>query len=220
MQPTIRDVRFLPAVAMGGLVSFALFLLMHQLVATDRHQAVTAPETSGIETVRLRPATLAPVVPRELLPKRPRQIDRPGATPDPLPANPTPAGPALAPVIDFGPPAPPAIGSRPIGEPGGGSGGTGDGELAPRFQVKPMYPPEAAYQGVTGGIETCFTVESDGSVTGAHIVAATSPQARALLGQAALRTIARWNFFPRTVAGRPVATPNVCQTIRFTLSGT
>lgn len=87
--------------------------------------------------------------------------------------------------------------------------------IAVRFT--PQYPPQAAMQGIEGYVKTCFTVAADGSVVGPRVVGASSPQARALLGQSALQTILRWKFFPRKLDGKAVATPNVCQDIRFTL---
>lgn len=86
------------------------------------------------------------------------------------------------------------------------------------MRIPPLYPPQAAYQNVTGTVTTCFTVRSDGSVADARVAGASSTQARRLLSQAALASILQWKFVPRTVNGHAVATHNVCQDIAFTLN--
>jgi len=85
------------------------------------------------------------------------------------------------------------------------------------FRVRPLYPPQAAYRGIQGSVETCFTVRADGSVGDARVVGASSSQARRLLGPAALRTIGKWKFVPRRAGGHAVATSGVCQDLVFRL---
>src|SRR5699024_9210181 len=81
----------------------------------------------------------------------------------------------------------------------------GSAPLTPMVRFKPLYPPRAQAQGVTGTVTTCFTVEPDGSVSSPYVKHASNPQARRMLSQAALKTIRHWKFFPKKVNGKPVA---------------
>ncbi|MGH9440381.1 MAG: energy transducer TonB, partial [Terriglobia bacterium] len=108
-----------------------------------------------------------------------------------------------------------------IGNPNAGpaTDAGGNAPLTPMVRIVPIYPPDAQYQGVQGSVSTCFTVNGDGSVSDPHVTGATSPQARQMLSQAALRTIMQWKFFPEKVNGKGVATPGVCQDIIFKING-
>jgi protein TonB len=89
--------------------------------------------------------------------------------------------------------------------------------LTPEVRTRPIYPPQAQIQNITGDVNVCFTVQPSGAVTNPYVKHASSPQARRLLSQGALKTIRQWKFFPRKENGKPVATKGVCQTIHFTL---
>lgn len=116
--------------------------------------------------------------------------------------------------------------------PAGGTGG--HVPLRPMVRVKPVYPPAAAFQGYQGTVDVCFTVRPDGSVGDARVAGfeparppGTTPapadatvrarEARSLLGTAAVATVRQWRFFPQRRHGKPVATPDVCQQIAFSL---
>ncbi|MGH8225674.1 MAG: TonB family protein [Gammaproteobacteria bacterium] len=211
MNWAVRDTRFLWAMMIGGLVSFALFLFMHQLIATNPQAFKAPPTINSIGMVKVHKPKLPPPV-RNRVPERPKH-----QTPPPM------QNPIASPVTT--PHTPITFKLTPI--PGGTDGqipgrntvaeNSGGSSLGVAFRFTPQYPPQAAIQGVEGYVKTCFTVASDGSVVSPYVTGASSPQARELLGQAALQTILRWKFFARKVNGKAVATSNVCQNIQFTL---
>lgn len=214
MHTLTQDARYPVAVAAAGLVAFALFLLMHSLVATDRQPTAMAqqPPTLSVVKVRRAPNRHSPV---RTAPKRPHAPPR-------LPHVPITGGfhvpPGVPPTMSLQQ-SPPGWQWGPRYNPGRWpQGGAGNSRLDVKWRFRPGYPPRAAILGVEGFVATCFTVRADGSVADARVVGASSPQARRLLGPAALQAIARWRFFPRTLAGHAVATRDVCQDIRFTLS--
>lgn len=107
--------------------------------------------------------------------------------------------------------------------------------LSPVVRVKPVYPPEAQYKGYQGAVTVCFTVTARGTVTDlrragyANLVApagtdapasatARAAEARTLLGAAAVATVRKWRFVPRKRDGKPIATPDVCQDVKFRIS--
>lgn len=212
-----QDMRYGPTVAFGGLISFALFFLMHQLVATNAQTRAPSPPPAWLHVVRLRhQAAPAPV--RREPPKPPPQVVRPRAVaPTRTPETPQPRRLALPGVKLVPGEGSPGVGwfgpAGPAGRPGRSA------PVAPRFMIKPLYPPVAEYRGVQGTVTTCFTVAADGSVRDPRVVRASSPAARRYFAEAALRAVAQWKYFPRTVDGRPIATSDVCDVIRFRLDG-
>ncbi len=210
-----QDLRHLMALAAGGAVAFALFVLMHTLIATHQHGVSTSPPAMPIGWVTVHHET--PVQPKKHHLSKPKPIKQPPTTGlttktpfkpiprQPLPLNPkslNPDGPG--PIVTAGPPR--------------GGAAPGNAALGVLVRIRPLYPPQAAYRNVTGTVTTCFTVRSDGSVANAQVTGASSAQARRLLGQAAIASILQWKFVPRTVNGHPVATNNVCQDINFNLN--
>lgn len=210
-----QDLRHLMALAAGGAVAFALFLLMHTLIATHPHGASSSPPAIPVGWVTVHHET--PVQHKRRRLARPKPVKPPPATGLLPNRTHTPVHRQRLPLDprSFGP-----NGRGPVVTPGPQDGGAapGNGSLGVRVRIPPLYPPQAVYQNVTGTVTTCFTVRSDGSVASPRVAGATSAQARRLLGQAALVSILQWKFVPRTVNGHAVATSNVCQDINFTLN--
>jgi len=207
-----QDLRHLVALAGGGAVAFALFLLMHAFITMHGQTASASPPATPVGWVTVRHDT--PVQHRQhrlAKPKPVKQLPPTGVIPQTHP-NPVPRQRLQLGPINLGP-----KGTGPVMDPGpqAAAGGRSLGVL---FRIPPQYPPQAVYQNVTGTVTTCFTVRGDGSVANARVVGASSSQARRLLGPAALVSIMQWKFVPRKANGRPVATNDVCQDITFTLN--
>ncbi|MGH6716328.1 MAG: hypothetical protein ACREDC_09110, partial [Bradyrhizobium sp.] len=62
MNWAVRDTRFLWAMMIGGLVSFALFLFMHQLIATNPQAFKAPPTINSIGMVKVHKPKLPPPV--------------------------------------------------------------------------------------------------------------------------------------------------------------
>lgn len=217
MRLVLTDIRFLPALVVGGIVALGLFLLMHRLISNNQQATNVA-----------QPMTLVNFVQVERTPPLERKnYNMP--KPPPPPKNPPPRQQVttttqanvqeqtLPVAVKFDTSS---IGSGSgvyIGNAAPATNAGGYAPLTPMVRIKPLYPPQAQYQGVTGDVYVCFTVNPDGSVSNPYVRRASTPQARQLLGEAALRTILQWKFFPQKVNGNPVATNNVCQNIHFTI---
>jgi periplasmic protein TonB len=210
-----QDLRHLMALAAGGAMAFALFLLMHTLIATHPQGGSASPPAIPVGWVTVHHET--PVQHKQRHLAKPEPVKQPpptGLLPhrahNPIPRHRLPLDPR-----NFGP-----KGTGPVVTPGPQGCGTaaGTGALGVLVRIPPLYPPQAAYQNVTGTVTTCFTVRADGSVANPRVAGATSAQARRLLGQAALVSILQWKFVPRTENGHAVATNNVCQDINFKLN--
>lgn len=216
---TLQDSRFPFALVLGGVVAIALFFFMQRLVVFNPAHQPTLPT--------LNPVNLLQAPPPEHVTASPEShpdTSRPKAIEQPTFAH----APIIAPhaSIDRSPLELPMTGSgnESVGpvtnNPGIGGADTAASDhssLRIKARIRPMYPPRAAVAGVAGSVKTCFTVAADGSVMSPRVVGASSPAARRLLSQAALRTIRQWQFFPRISRGHPVATQGVCQSIAFKL---
>ncbi len=219
MRERLAEIGYVPAIIGGLVIAFALFLVMHSLIASNARPSMNAQQVNLVGFVQVKHQDVIrrksyerpkkPPPPKNPPPKEQVQISKPQAQQaQQLPTNLKLDTSSLA-----------SGAGVYIGNAAPESNSQGYAPLTPMVRIKPMYPPQAAYQGVTGVINTCFTVEPDGSVSNPHVTGSSSPQARRMLGQAALQTILQWKFFPRKVKGQPVATRNVCQEIHFTLKG-
>jgi len=206
------DLRIIPALLLGLVVSFGLFLLMHSLISNNQNPDVNAKQTTLVNFVDV---------------KRDQKIQTKNYNHPPPP--PPPKKPPPQQQVQTNTQVSHHVQQLPVNvkfdtnsiggagvyiNPNAGNRGS-YAPLTPMVRIKPLYPPRAQYEGVEGTITTCFTVEPDGSVASPHVTGATSPQARQMLAQAALQTILQWKFFPKKQDGKPVATKNVCQDIHF-----
>ena len=212
------DLRIAPALVLGLVVAFGLFLLMHSLITTNQRPPSNAQQVSLVNFVTVQHNEQVQTISHNRPP------------PPPPPKNPPPTEQVQTQTQNVSQQAQQlpvnikfdanSLGGAGVYIPSGGEANRGSyAPLTPMVRIAPIYPPEAQVQNVTGTVRTCFTVNPDGSVSSPHVTRASSPQARRMLGQAALQTILQWKFFPQKVQGKPVATKGVCQDIKFQLSG-
>lgn len=90
-----------------------------------------------------------------------------------------------------------------------------DGHASPVLtrRVEPVYPAEARRTRRQGWVDVVFTVQPDGSVTGATVADADP---RYVFDRAALAAVSRWQFIPGARDGKAVASP-MRQRIEFRL---
>jgi periplasmic protein TonB len=192
--------RMAAAVCGGVLVALLLFLLMHALVG-GREGFQRGPETGRVvDFVRIRP--------EEVVHIRERQIPR--APPPPEEPPPPPALETESPrqvarqVLDIELPdirvdftgGPALSSSWQPGDPGG------DADVIPIVRIEPQYPREALMRGIEGWVQLRITINPDGSVSDAVVIAAEPPR---IFNREATRAILRWKFRPRIVDGQAVS---------------
>lgn len=219
MNDTAVAFRYFVALVGGGIIAAGLFLFMHSLISQQQEAKLNAQNVSLVnfvkvqkqETVRTKnyQKPPAPKKPKNPPPKEQIQVSK-GSNVQRQNLNlnvnlsnvPFNAGGTGV-----------YIGN---GQASSGSGGGGGySPLTPMVRVQPMYPPQAAIQGIQGEVNVCFTVEPDGSVSNPHVVSA-KPR-RGIFDNAAIQTILQWKFYPQKQNGKPVATKDVCQDIKFVL---
>ncbi|MGH9087629.1 MAG: energy transducer TonB [Acidimicrobiales bacterium] len=210
------DFRFLLALIAGTVIAIGLFLFMHQLIVNNQSANNAPPQLNLVNFVQVQ--------------KQPNVINKTRVHPPPPPppkkpppqtrieTKPTSQVPTQHLPVNIKLDANSMNGNGVyIGQTGPTVDVSGYAPLTPMVRFTPPYPPQAQLQGVTGTVNTCFTVEPDGTVANPHVKHASSPAARALLSQEALRAILHWKFFPKKVNGKPVAAP-ACQDIQFKMT--
>jgi protein TonB len=174
-------------------------------------------EMTGPTEVRLipidpDPAPVPPDRPRET-PQPQSHLDRTVPIPDrppvgppvgPIPPGPTQpigdtVGPGTLPPIPADPPTPPAV--------------RRDSEVDPRYagDLQPPYPPAEERAQRDGSVRLRITIGTNGRVTTAQRVSATSD---AFWRATERQALGRWRFRPATLDGRPVESSKV-MTVHF-----
>jgi len=90
-----------------------------------------------------------------------------------------------------------------------------DSDVVPIVRIEPRYPREALLRGLEGWVQVEFTIDEDGRVSDAVVVAA---EPKRIFDRSAVQAILRWKFKPRIVDGRPVDR-RASQIIEFKLEG-
>jgi outer membrane biosynthesis protein TonB len=112
-------------------------------------------------------------------------------------------------------------------QPGMQSSGKTTKAPIPTLRIAPVYPPQSQAEGIEGDVLTCFTVTTEGRARNIHVAGTKfwttngmQPErnGKHLLELEATALIWHWRFKPRLVNGKPVDTPNVCQTITFRIA--
>jgi protein TonB len=182
-------------------IALGLFVMMKMMITQDRELRRDDLETLSMDFVRLeREETV-----RERQRSRPEPPDPPDRPPPPPELqvesieNPTPQQLDMA--FDM-----PFEGVRGGAGPFAGAFGSGaqvqDRGLIPMVQVAPLYPQQAAIEGIEGSVTFRITIRADGSVENAEVTSFTDR----IFVRPAQRAILRWRFQPMIVAGQAVPT--------------
>jgi len=90
---------------------------------------------------------------------------------------------------------------------------TAEGDIIPIVVIRPMYPRDAAIQGIEGWVKVEFIITEVGTVKDPRVIDADPPR---IFNREALRAILKWKFKPRVVDGVAVERP-ATQIIGFDL---
>jgi len=90
---------------------------------------------------------------------------------------------------------------------------TEEGDIIPIVVIRPMYPRDAAMQGLEGWVKVEFTITAIGTVKDPRVVDADPPR---VFNREAIRAILKWKFKPRVIDGKAVDRP-ASQIIEFNL---
>ena len=195
-------IRYGGAVVLGGIVTFALLMVMRGVIANPEANVEGAEQGHVVELVQVQEDR--DVVVETKLPEPPPPPDEP---PPDLPPQ------AIVSDVSIGI----GIGDVPVEtkfDIGGVGGFATDGEYLPIIKVQPVYPRRALQRGLEGYVKVKFVVTETGSVIDPVVVAA-EPQN--IFDRAALQAVLKFKYKPRMVDGEPVAVRGVENIIRFKL---
>lgn len=195
----------------GGLVTLALFTLMHLMVSaggdaidkSERMQAVDfirLKKDSDLET-RERRKPPPPEKPKEPPPPKMKVETKPE------PQKQTPDIPFKMNLNMAGMSGGPFIGNFTAGEI------SGDSELIPLVAIAPQYPRNAARDGIEGWVDVEITINGDGSVKAARAINA---KPRGVFESAAVQAAYKSRFRPKIVDGKGVEAKGI-RRYNFTL---
>jgi protein TonB len=197
--------RSLAAMLAAVVVTFALYWLMAELVATGREALTEAKEGRLVDFVRVKQ-------------EQQLNIDKPKPKKPPKPETPPPD----APVPQQSQQTPQAntvdIGHMSVDADVAVDAGFGlsasDGEYLPIVKVAPVYPRRAAQRGIEGHVVLSFTVNETGAVVDPVVVESVPP---GVFDRAAIRAALKFKYKPRVEDGKAVPVPGVEHLITFQL---
>lgn len=196
--------RYLGALATAGVVTFAVFFLMQQLIDSGTTALSDDDERYTVDFVQ--------VDEQEEVKEKEREKPEP---PEPEKEPPQPDSPQQdQQQADM------SSGGLNIGDVAmdtsldvdAGISGGGDSEYLPIVKVEPNYPQRALRRGIEGYVVVEFTVNKRGRVEDPRVVEADPED---MFDKAALEAARKFKYRPKTVNGEPVEVAGVRNIIRF-----
>ncbi len=208
----MERLRFPVAAVLAAMVTLSIFLLMHQLVLSG-----TAERTELDLTKRIHfgPVNLADdiALKNRIKPRKPPPIDSP-PTPPKMQVPKVQNQALLIPQVDI-----PRLDLPLIRGSGMFLGNflqvdtTAEGDIIPVVVIRPIYPREAALEGIQGWVKLEFTITELGLVKDPRVIDASPAH---IFNREAIRAILKWRFKPRVIDGVAVER-RATQLIEFSL---
>jgi len=202
--------RIILGLGLGGVVTFALFVLMAYLIKAD----VRPPLSEKLPTIQL-----SMIEPDDDVNLRKRRLPK---KPEPPKNPPPPRTPKVAKAerpkvrnmsLNLGKIDVNLAGSGLyLGSPGGNMG---DGDAIPMVVIQPRYPRKARMEGIEGWVKFRFTIAPDGTPIDVQMVDANP---RRIFDRSARRAIYKWKFKPKVVDGTAVEQKNMVYTMQYQLA--
>lgn len=197
-------VRYVIGVALGSVVTFALFYLMQWLILTDKI-ALDEDESGRIlDFVRVEE--------EQELQTRDRKPKPPPPPDEPPPDMPDPSFDSDVESVGMD------IGGANMDanlDIQAGGGFSADGEYLPIVKVAPVYPRRALTRGIEGYVLLEFTVTKSGAVTDPVVIESDPP---GIFDRAAMQAALKFKYKPKVVNGEPIDVSGVRNRITFELT--
>ncbi|GAB3022447.1 energy transducer TonB [Bowmanella dokdonensis] len=199
--------RLIVSILIGAAITFALFVLMAELIANSARPADESKPTPVIDIVMAEPDSSTQTRSRVPPPPPPPPQQPPKLEPqEPDQADPSADGMSFnVPSVDVG------GASVDIGAPGAMMR---DGEATPIVRIEPKYPIEAAREGKEGWVRLSFTINEVGGVEDIEVIDA---EPKRIFDREARRALSRWKYKPKIVEGKPVKQFNMKVQLDFKL---
>jgi protein TonB len=210
----MRNLRIFIAGLVAAGVTFGLFLFMFKLVSMGSDQRTELEAISGIH--------FGPVeIPDEIVERSRRKPQKP-----PPPKEPPPPPRMQVSKVEQTVQQMPDMDIPDLDVPLSGGAGmfignfeqvdrSAEGDIIPIVRINPIYPRDAAMNGIEGWVTLEFTITETGTVKSPKVIDSKPPR---IFNREAMRAILKWKFKPRVVDGVAVER-RATQTIDFTLEG-
>ena len=210
----MRNLRVFIAGLVAAGVTFGLFLFMFKLVSMGSDQRTELEAISGIH--------FGPVeIPDEIVERSRRKPQKP-----PPPKEPPPPPRMQVSKVEQTVQQMPDMDIPELDVPLSGGAGmfignfeqvdrSAEGDIIPIVRINPIYPRDAAMNGIEGWVTLEFTITETGTVKSPKVIDSKPPR---IFNREAMRAILKWKFKPRVVDGVAVER-RATQTIDFTLEG-
>lgn len=210
----MRQLRVFIAGLVAAGVTFGLFLFMFKLISMGGDQRTELDAIAGIH--------FGPVeIPDEIVERSRRKPQKPPPPKEPPPPPRMQVAKAEQTVQQM-----PDMDIPELDVPMSGGAGmfignfeqidrTAEGDIIPIVRINPIYPRDAAMNGIEGWVTLEFTITETGTVKSPKVIDANPPR---IFNREAMRAILKWKFKPRVVDGVAVER-RATQTIDFTLEG-
>lgn len=203
----------IPAAAVLSIgVTFGLFLFMQELISSGSEDRAQLDAIAGIH--------FGPVdIPDDITTRSRRIPKKP-----PPPQNPPPSPRMQIAKVDQPPQNMPQMNMPQLDVPLVGGQGmfignfqqvdkAAEGDIIPVVVIRPLYPREAAIDGIEGWVKLEFTITASGGVQDVQVIDANPAR---IFNREAIRAILKWKFKPRVVDGVAVDR-RATQVIEFSL---
>jgi protein TonB len=203
--PSVGLTRVAASIALGGVATFGIFVLMHELISNN-----------DVEVVKVEPITLVSSIYEEkdeTIRSTRREIEPPPPvlTPPDVPRDTLP----IDPITGIGFEEPGLTGIEPVTT----DDSTGIFNMAsdarPIVRVDPQYPANAARDGIEGWVELSFSIDESGAV---RDVVVTDSQPKRTFDQAAKRALQRWKYQAKREDGKSVVQEGLSVMLEFKVS--
>lgn len=184
--------RFIVAFVLASGVTFSLFYLMQSLIGVEG-ELDTSAKTKVVDFVRVQRSEEVKEKERKVPDKR--KIDDAPPPPDmTMDQNPDMSGEGIA----IGSAVDASIG---LGESGGFTMASADGDAVPMVRVPPQYPEKALQKGIEGRVLVEFTISKSGSVKDPKVIAY---EPSTIFNKAAIKAVSQWKYNPKIENGKAV----------------
>lgn len=199
--------RLIVSILLGGAVTFALFVLMAELIANSQRPPEESTPVPVIDIVMDEPDSATEMRQRVPPPPPPPPQQPPKMEPqEPEQADPDAGDMSFnMPGVDIG------GASIDIGGPGAMQR---DGEATPIVRIEPRYPIQAARDGKEGWVRLSFTINEVGGVEDVEVLEA---EPKRIFDREAKRALRKWKYKPKIVEGKPVKQFNMKVQLDFKL---
>ena len=199
--------RFIVSFLLASIITFGLFYLMQSLIGVEG-ELDDSEKIKVVDFVRVERSEEVKEKERKV-PERKKIDDTPPPPDMNFDTNPNLSGEGIS--IGAA-----VEGGVSLGDTGGFSMASADGDAVPMVRVPPQYPEKAMQRGIEGRVLIEFTISKGGTVKDPKVIAYEPSK---IFNKAALKAVSQWKYNPKILNGKAVEQRGIRIAIPFKLQG-